>query len=93
MTLNQVSDSLFDLSVFGYFNGEKFTRAQLRNYLKRAFRPETQTSSWVLEIALPDGRWFCQISHYSPASDGFDYYIPETRAQEQVLWDRFTKRA
>ena len=93
MTLKQVSDSLYGLSVFGYFNGEKFTRAQLRNYLKRAFRPETQTSSWVMEIALPDGRWFCQVSRYSPASDGFDYFIPETRAQEQRLLDRLVNRA
>ena len=33
----------------------------------------------VMEIALPDGRWFFTINRYG---DGYDYTIPNNRDEE-----------
>ena len=89
MTIKYVAEQLYAQSVFGFFNGEKFTKAEFTNYLKRWFRPELKTTRWVMEIALPDGRWHCVVSRYSESPDGFDYYIPETREQDKALVDSF----
>ena len=85
MTIRQVSTQLFNLSVAGYFNGEKFTRSQLEDCIAGMFRPGTTLKAGnrlVMEIALPDGRWFFTINRFSPARDGFDYTIPATRKEE-----------
>lgn len=44
----------------------------------------------VIEIALPDGWWLCEVIHYSDERDGWNYEIPETRAQEKRIWDALT---
>lgn len=85
MTIKEVSNQLHDISVDGFFNGEQFTKTELLNYLKSVFRPECNTSRWVMEIALPDGRWFFSITRFSDSSDGFDYFIPDTREQEKSV--------
>lgn len=92
MTIKQLSEQVFALSVGWFFNGEKFTKAELLEYLRAAFRPELNTSRWVMEISLPDGRWLFSINHYSEASDWYDYFIPETREQEKALADSLRKR-
>ena len=93
MTIHNLVNQLFDLSVAGHFNGERFTRAQLESHIRNAFRCEDSLKiphKYVMEIALCDGRWLFTINHYNDAADGFDYTIPDNRDQEQVLRDLLT---
>ena len=88
MTLHDLSSQLFELSVSGYFNGEKFTRRELEHYLQSLFRPGTSLklgNRAVMEIALPDGRWHFSVIRWADSPDGFDYCIPDTREQEAQL--------
>lgn len=80
MTINEVTNQLYDLSVGGYFNGEKFTRIQLHNYLKWA---TGISNRWVMQIALPDGWWFMSVSRFNNGEYG--YFIPEDREKEYRL--------
>lgn len=84
MTISQVAHELYKLSVAGYFNGEKYTESRLKNYIANNFRYGNLKlkNRFVMEIALPDGRWFFFITKYSDKTDGFDYTIPENREQE-----------
>ena len=86
MTIHDISTQLHDLSVGGFFNGEKFTKRELHNYITNMFRPEAGPLKaghrLVMEIALPDGRWFFTIDRFADMPDGFDYYIPDNREQE-----------
>lgn len=55
MTIHELSNQLYNLSVAGYFNGEKFTRRQLENHIASAFRSALKAGNrYVMEIALPD---------------------------------------
>ena len=92
MTIKHLSEQLYALSVGGFFNGEKFTKAELLDYIKGVFRPELNARRWVMEIALPDGRWLFTINRYSDSADGFDYFIPATREQEKALVESLRKR-
>ena len=89
MTLHQVAEQLYDLSVDGFFNHEHFTKQQWEEKLKMAFRPEAEPRALgnrlVQEIALPDRWWLFYVVRYSDAPDGFDYWIPDTREQEEAL--------
>lgn len=93
MTIHELSNHLYNLSVGGYFNGEKFTRRQLELHIRSAFKSEATLKiphQYVMEIALPDGRWMFSVNHYNSAADGFDYTIPDNRDQEQALRDLLT---
>ena len=95
MTIHEISNQLIDLSVGGYINGEKFSKVRLENQLRRLFRDEEHLAiahTVVMEIALPDGRWFFSIDHHNDKPDGFDYWIPDNREQEADLFDRLINR-
>lgn len=79
MTINEITNQLYNLSVGGYFNGEKFTKAQLKNYITDMLRTSDHL---VMEIALKDGRWYFTVDRFNNHSDGYDYYIPDTRSKE-----------
>lgn len=88
MTLHDVSNALYNISVGGYFNGEKFTKSRLYSYIKNAFRDEVRLpipGRVIMEISLPDGRWFMSINHYNDKPDGYDWWIPDTREQSDGL--------
>lgn len=85
MTLNNVIDQLYAMSVAGYFNGEKYSKREFAAYLKSVFRAELNTRSWVMEIALPDGRWYFKVYRWHDDADGFDYWLPTNRQEEQEL--------
>lgn len=87
MTLREVSSQLYSLSVAGYFNGEKFTKSQLTEAMSHWMRTR---KSYIGEIALPDGRWFFEVTNYG---GGYDYYIPETRQQNDALRNRLLGRS
>lgn len=94
MTIHELSTQLHNSSVGGYFNGQKFSRWELERYIRLSFRPEVSLklgNRLVMEIALPDGRWFFTVNRYSDASDGFDYTIPEDREQEAKLLSLLTQ--
>ena len=87
MTLTQAADQLYNLSLGGYFNREKFTAAGWRTHVKALMRqPETLKikNTLVQEIALEDGWWLCTVS-YIPSSNEYGWCIPETREEEQRL--------
>ena len=94
MTLHEVANQLYSLSIDGFFNREKFTKSQLYNYLSAMFcNKPASGSTIIMEVALPDGWWIFSVSRYACASDGFGYYIPDTREQESRIksdaWDRY----
>lgn len=88
MTIHEVSTQLHNLSVAGYFNGEKFTKRQLEHVIAQSFRPEAQLKAGnqlVMEIALRDGRWLFTVNKYADSPDSYDYTIPDTREQEAYI--------
>ena len=91
MTLNEIVNQLYDLSVAGYFNREKYNKAELKTYLRTFFRPELHTTVFTMEIALPDGWWHFEIHHDSRW--GYDYTIPTSREQEAEMLNRLSQRA
>ena len=93
MTLHDVSSQLYKLTLGGFINGEKFTKRQLDTALAMWMRhPENNKikNTHVLEICLRDGRWLCEITKYADNPDGYDYFIPDTREQEQAIIDKLT---
>lgn len=94
MTLHEISTQLHSLTLGGFVNGEKFTRHELESNLRRWMRDcehKKIRNSHVVEICLMDGRWLCEIHKFADSPDGYDYYIPDTREQEQRIWDALTK--
>ena len=88
MTKLELTTQLMNLAVAGYFNGEKFNKERLNNYIGKMCR--NNGDKLFMEIALPDGRWLFKITH---CADGdWDYYIPETREQEAKLTAELLKR-
>lgn len=90
MTLREVASQLFDLSVAGYINGEKFTKSQFSDALSHWM---LTGNSYIGEIALPDGRWHFEVSRFSGKASGCDYYIPETREQDKRLSGKLMARS
>lgn len=86
MTINYIADQLYNISVAGYFNGEKFTRKEFRTFLAMNLR---NCKAFRFEVALLDGRWLCEVRRYADTADGFDYYVPDSRDAEAELWHRF----
>ena len=81
MTKLELTTQLRNLSVDGYFNGEKFTKERFNTYIGKMCR--NVGDKLFMEISLPDGRWLFRITH---CGDGeWDYYIPNTREQEAKL--------
>ena len=82
MNIREITNQLYDLSVGGYFNGEKFTKTRLNSYITNMFKTGNKL---VMQIALPDGWWFFKINKF--ANNEYDYTIPDTREQEQRIKD------
>ena len=80
MTKAELVNQLFDLSVAGYFNGEQFTKTRLNAYITNMFKSGQRL---VMNIALPDGRWYFYINKYN--DNEYDYVIPDTREQEERI--------
>ena len=85
MTLNEVANSLYNISVCGYFNGEKFSRKRFVTYIKKMF--SATDADFYIEVALPDGWWLTKIYKVSCGEKMYDYYLPDTRKEEKLLWD------
>lgn len=93
MTLHDIATQLHK-STNGRVNGENFTRQALESNLRRWMRNCENNkirNSVVVEVAMPDGGWLCEIHKFADTADGYDYYIPDTREQEQRIWNALTK--
>lgn len=87
MTLHDVAHQLFTICkpIPCYINQEKRkSEAEVRDLLKHWLCKEQDR--YICELAMPDGRW-----HVLLTRDGsyYDYYLPETREQEQKLLAHF----
>lgn len=80
MTKQDIINQLYDLSVAGYFNGEKFTKSCLDKYISNMLKTSDRL---IMNISLPDGRWYFQIRRFD--DNEYDYYIPDNREQEQKI--------
>lgn len=82
MTITNISAQLYDLATGHYINDVKFTSStELMSVLKMWLHKEE--SSFIFQIALPDGKWMAKAIR---KGSYFDYYIPDTREQEERLW-------
>jgi hypothetical protein len=83
MTKQDIINQLYDLSVAGYFNGEKFTKSRLDKYITNMLKTG---NNLIMNISLPDGRWYFQIRRFP--DNEYDYYIPDNREQEKKTIDK-----
>lgn len=91
MTKTEVINQVYDLAVDGFFNREKFTKNEFKDAMNRWL---TNTDRIVIEIALPDGWWHMEV-YRLPDRTGrnmWDYYIPDTREQEDRILDNLMAR-
>lgn len=82
MTLHDVAHQLHSLSLAGFINSERFSEQRLYTQLKAMLRDVGD--QYIFEIALPDGKWMAKAER---TRYGYDYWIPDTREQEKVLWE------
>lgn len=80
MTIHTVSSHLVDLSKV--INGEHFSKPRLEAMLNSLFRVSDR---YIGTILLPDGEWFFMVTRYATKPDGFDYYIPDNRDDNERL--------
>lgn len=88
MTIHEIVNQLFHLSVNSRFNGDTFTRQELEGYIRKAFIPNRIKEPLFMSIRLndSDSDWLFTVDRFSDSSDGFDYYIPDTREEEKRLY-------
>jgi len=81
MTLTEVSKMTYDLTIAGYVNDVKFSsykelKTAISHWLYK------NIDSYICQLVLPDGRWFCKLSRNG---NYYDLYVPDTREQETSL--------
>lgn len=81
MTLTEITAQLYDLTK-GHINGENFSKKELCDVIQIWLKTK---QNYILQVELPDGLWLCEITknYY-----GYDYYIPDTRSQENHLYGK-----
>ena len=94
MTIHEVSTQLFNITLGGFVNGEKFTKRELEHVIHVWMEVHDPShnkvaNSHLIELCLRDGRWYATIDKFADRPDGFDYYIPDTREEESRLLDKF----
>ena len=93
MTLHDIATQLHNLTD-GRINGEHFTKHELESNLRRWMRHSELNKlagRLVIEISLPDGKWLATVDQHSDGADGYDYFIPDTREQESILWTQLSR--
>lgn len=91
MTIRELSDQIYKLTG-GQVNGELFCKERLYNNINKWFKDceyNRIKNSVMIHVELMDGGWYCSINKVSNTPDGYDYYIPDTREQEQKLIRKF----
>ena len=91
MTIREIAEQLHNLSG-GQINGQHYTKAETASYIYNMFRGSLKLKNrLVMQIVLPDGEWLMTVNRFSNEPDGFDYTIPDTREQEQMLWSQLVE--
>ena len=88
MTASEITTQIRHISN-GRVNGERFSRAELLNYINKM---TTIGTPLVIEVTLPDGNWFCEITHRNASSDSWDYFLPDTREESDAILERLLDR-
>ena len=86
MTLKDVAGQIYSLTSGGHVNGENYSKKQLENAIYKWLQDAENNAipnSYVIQMALPDGLWLTTVDKIP---GGYDYYIPDTRDQEQRLY-------
>lgn len=86
MTLNEIAKQLESLTIDNFFNREKMPRHWIGNQLNTHFVRGKSNRPFVVEVALPDGWWFVKVYKVPNVPNCYDYYIPETREENEALW-------
>ena len=92
MTLHEVSSQIFNLTLGGFVNDEKFTKRELEHVFNMWMRDPSHNkvpNTHLIQLCLRDGKWFSTIYKFADRPDGYDYYIPDTREEESRLLDKF----
>lgn len=83
MTKSEVLKQVYDLSVNGNFNHEEhWPFSKFKSYVTEKINSK-KSKHVVMEIELPDGWWYLRISQLKEGI--WDYYIPDTREQNDEL--------
>lgn len=83
MTLNEVTNQIYELSEDKVFDGIKFTKKLFYNYVNSSFNYNTKT--FISNIKLPDDTWLLVIRKYGKTTDSYDYIIPDDKEHEKIL--------
>lgn len=87
MTLTDTCREVLNLTTDRKINGERFTIKRLATQVTSHLRtPAKLGNRLAMTIQLPDGEWLMTIIRYADRTDGWNYYIPETRDEEKRLW-------
>ena len=90
MTIKEVANQIYSLSIGHYVNGVKFTKMELESTLARWMRNAENNkikNCVVMEICMADGRWLTEVFKYADRPDGYDYDIPDNREQEKRIYE------
>lgn len=90
MTIKEVANQIYSLSLGHYVNGVKFTKRELESTLARWMRNAENNkikNCVVMEICMADGRWLTEVFKYADRPDGYDYDIPDNREQEKRIYE------
>lgn len=91
MTLTEVTNQIYDLTIAGYINDVKFTKREFHDYTKHFFN-HVGVQKHIIQIAMLDGKkWLCKITKFSNGEYG--YYLPETKEQEKHLYSELGIKA
>lgn len=91
MTKGEVYKQVYDLSVHGNFNHQKWSFLKFKDYCNEKFNDDKRNSIFV-EILLPDGWWYCAITRLKIKNEIiWDYFIPDTKEEQDRMYGEIIK--
>ena len=91
MTIKEIANQINDLSVAGYINGIKMSKSDIKTMFTKML--SGNSTNYIFEIALPDGRWLAEVYRVPNLDNMYDYYIPDTREQEDRLFEKLMNKS
>jgi hypothetical protein len=87
MTLNEIASQLEMLSIKNLFNHEIRPKGWIKMCLDTHFIRGESDRPFTAEIAMRDRFWWLVKVYKVPnVPNCYDYYIPETREENEALW-------
>lgn len=85
MTFTDVSKQIYNLAVDGWVDDQKFKcYTDFSRWFRKVMSDHKKTH--IFRIMLPDGMWYGEA--YRLTRNTYDYYLPETRAEEEKIRDK-----